>query len=172
MGCDIHIRTEVKISGNKWIAADLPKEGVYTGRSYTLFSILADVRNYNGIKPIANLRGIPDDCCKETLKDYKDWEMDSHSATWYTLRELENYLRENPKTKHSGMITLEQSEALNRGDIPDYWCRYTNAEGYVFREWEANETQLPILIDNVKDRAKRKYVNNGDYIRIVFWFDN
>lgn len=177
MGCDIHIRTEVKQDNGLWVLADLfDKDGdvteVYTGRNYRLFSILADVRNYNRIKPISNLRGIPEDCSDETLKSYKDWDMDAHSATWYTLRELEDYLKENPKTKYSGMITLEQSASLDMGEFPESWCRYTNAEGYVYREWESEETQLTILIANIKDRADHKWVWDSDRVRIIFWFDN
>lgn len=58
MGCDIHIITEIRKDG-KWKHIDeVPNS--YTDRNYSLFSVLADVRNsfmIKGFKP----RGLPDD---------------------------------------------------------------------------------------------------------------
>ena len=39
---------------------------IYKGRQYFLFALLADVRNYNGVTPMSEPRGIPEDACRRT----------------------------------------------------------------------------------------------------------
>lgn len=110
MGADIHSMAEVKWE-DKWeevnesiwpypyFRADL-KVGYWnvpyapkplTLRNYTMFALLADVRNYYGITPISSLRGVPEDA-SQGWKDYvKKWGVDLHSHTWYTHKELKEY---------------------------------------------------------------------------------
>ena len=82
MGCDIHICTEINKSVNKndiWVNSDDWKynpyyeigntdgeqkyklKSIYRNRNYNLFAMLAGVRNYSNITPIAEPRGIPHD---------------------------------------------------------------------------------------------------------------
>ena len=59
MGCDIHCYVEYK---NKAIDRWSPFGGaINPGRNYDIFAKLAGVRNYNGVKPVAERRGMPDD---------------------------------------------------------------------------------------------------------------
>lgn len=112
MGCDIHIRTEVRTTGgqwrinnrkvfkNRWYKPDAKydwEQDEYTpdpddGRNYMLFSFLADVRNYHDqpIVPIAEPRGVPDDATQDWLDEVEDWGFDMHSTSYFTLRELED----------------------------------------------------------------------------------
>jgi hypothetical protein len=99
MGCDIIIRTEVKRNG-KWTSGDLYKKTgkefqiieIYDGRSYSLFTILADVRNYNKVmKPISKPRGIPEDASEEYKKLCESWGVDGHSHSYLTLQEMEEF---------------------------------------------------------------------------------
>lgn len=97
MGCDMHIFLEKK-DGDKWIDntpyerdwwdGSLQPQDYYC-RSYLLFSILAGVRNSEGIKPIARPRGIPDDCSKEYRNFVEQWTPDGYSHSYFTIAELE-----------------------------------------------------------------------------------
>lgn len=113
MGCDIHFYVEKKIDG-QWVTADEwgddkydegrktvdYKKQFYSGRSYNLFAILANVRNgrgFAGIKtgegfnPIDDPRGTPEDCCPEYRTMMDDYGCDGHSHSYFTLAELLAY---------------------------------------------------------------------------------
>ena len=77
MGCDIHCFTEVFRDG-KWEFEDY---GPFDDRSYSLFGLLAGVRNYYAVTPIDEPRGIPDDACSE-VTEYFD-RGGYHSASWF-----------------------------------------------------------------------------------------
>lgn len=101
MGCDIHFFVEVRKDG-KWVTADtwetddeFPyvswRKRFYDGRNYNLFAVLAGVRNYFGIAPIADQRGVPDDACSEYKAHTGYYGTDGHSHSWLTLAELLAY---------------------------------------------------------------------------------
>lgn len=93
MGCDIHIFLERKNNENHWVDSMIYENDEFDGfeslsyypRNYTLFATLAGVRGDN---PIANPRGIPEDCSLEYKKMCDDWGDDGHSHSYFTLREL------------------------------------------------------------------------------------
>ena len=115
MGCDIHMNVEyrTKVYGTmQWCDGNLyevnkfhdsyPDEPKYRRvhlnnerRHYTLFGLLAGIRNYN-IKPIAPPRGFPKDVSKSITEGYNSWGSDAHSASWLTLAELMNAARSHP----------------------------------------------------------------------------
>ena len=115
MGCDIHMQVEyrTKVGGTmQWCDGNLyevnkfhikyPDEPKYIRvhlnnerRNYTLFGLLAGVRNYD-IKPIASPRGFPNDASKPIAEEYDSWGLDAHSASWLTLAELMNAARTHP----------------------------------------------------------------------------
>jgi hypothetical protein len=114
MGCDIIIRTEVKRNG-KWTSGDFYKKTgkkfqiieIYDGRSYSLFTILADVRNYNGVmKPISKPRGIPEDASEEYKKLCESWVVDGHSHSYLTLQEMEEYFDKYRNVVNHSFISL------------------------------------------------------------------
>lgn len=113
MGCDIHMYVEKlqneeqqdfedkkpwreiyrpvqRIFSDNISAWDINYYG-YENRNYTLFAILAGVRNYKDWEPIHEPKGIPDDCSPFVLSEYKDWDTDGHSHSWFTLQELLDY---------------------------------------------------------------------------------
>lgn len=203
MGCDIHVRLEIKrtINGEKkWVTADyfsknpLYEEGdefgreyevvsIYSDRNYSLFSLLAGVRNYGDNVPISEPKGVPDDCSEDVLKDYEQWECDAHSASYFTLKELMDFYGENKKQKMRGMISPQQQYELDvLGKVPSSWCQGTNMIGYEFREWK-NDSDLKYFIEPIIKRAKKelwiyndenntKVYDRSDLVRVVFWFDN
>ena len=95
MGCEIHLQVERRKDG-KWAHVptysfrDEGREGaIYIGhldgRDYRLFAALAGVRNYDGVPPISEPRGLPEDADPATL----DSDVGDHSQSWLTLAELE-----------------------------------------------------------------------------------
>ena len=110
MGCDIHCYAERKNKDGKWeIVVNKEKnedEWVsvnyhpYDGRNYNLFAILANVRNGiafagcktgEGFNPISNPKGVPYDASKEYISIVEQWDVDGHSRSYFTLRELLDY---------------------------------------------------------------------------------
>jgi hypothetical protein len=85
MGCDIHAHIEYE----RW-------EGEYIGwgfdidinRNYTLFSVLANVRNGGEIGPISEPRGLPKDISMEVMEYYNEERHDAHSCSWLNLNDL------------------------------------------------------------------------------------
>jgi hypothetical protein len=96
---------------------------LYGDRDYTLFSILADVRNYSNNKSISSPKGIPNDVTKEVKEEYERWDGDGHSHSWFTLKELMKY-KDSTTVKHSGLISQDQAYELDNYDIkPTSWCQ-------------------------------------------------
>lgn len=200
MGCDIHLYLEGKrtICGDKkWISLDHfrlnpyygtdPSEeeysvvSIYSSRNYWLFSILAGVRDYSGNKPIAEPKGMPEDCCDIIKAACEHWDGDGHSHSYFTLRELQDYADSHTKVKYSGMVSANAADLLDKGEaVPSTWCQATNSPGWVYREWEVENTVLDRLIEKIRERAKEdlwlwtdeSLDERLDEVRIVFWFDN
>lgn len=99
MGCDSHIIIEVRRKNGKWGIADnkhdhydekpnqRPQVIQLLGwRDYNLFAVIAGVRN-DGIEPLFEGRGLPEDVSKATAKEFPD-DSDYHSHTYFTLGEL------------------------------------------------------------------------------------
>lgn len=209
MGCDIHIYLEQERTINndkKWVSMDYYKKNpyydkndeedswqveydvveIYNGRNYSLFSILAGVRNYGENSPIVEPRGIPFDCCKEIRELYEKWGSDAHTPTYLTYGELKEYSKNKQMVKYSGMISKEQSDNLDKGILPTEWCQWTNMDGYITREWEMEVSLVDPIIETIEKRIcdecyiysrsqeekEEKLKEYYDKVRTVFWFDN
>lgn len=91
MGCDIHGVAQERWGEQGTWYNDIPVED---GRNYALFAALADVRNYGGITPIDQPRGLPADFevnaqgGVEAMYGQANVWMGEHSFTWFTLDEL------------------------------------------------------------------------------------
>ena len=83
MGCDIHAHVEIKIDG-KWEHWSAPEPR----RNYLMFALLAGVRNYRELQPIAPVRGLPKDMTKLTAMDYHQMAPDAHTASWIGMEEM------------------------------------------------------------------------------------
>ena len=143
MGADIHLWAEKKTDG-KWVSADKwvknkyhtePGDGepeftvayedrFYSGRNYSLFAILADVRNGygfagiptgKGFKPIAVPKGIPQDASPEYLHEVKRWGRDGHSHTYFTVQELLDYDWNQVSTLYGVVSLLQYKEWRDAG---------------------------------------------------------
>jgi hypothetical protein len=114
MGCDIHMIAERKSnyeSNSEWepildaifkdrlydVANEMSHWNApytfqpYTDRNYALFSVLANVRNGGGIKPIDEPRGYPDDMHNVSKWLLDGWDFADHSYTWLLLDEVLGY---------------------------------------------------------------------------------
>lgn len=89
MGCDIHLFVEKKTKDGWSCIYDEGK--LYSNRSYSLFSILADVRNDGDFIPISEPKGIPDDASSSVKGYMEDWGCDIHSKSFLTVQELLEY---------------------------------------------------------------------------------
>jgi hypothetical protein len=162
MGCDIHVYLEKYTSVNgeyKWVNVDHwqlnPDFGshenereydlipFYWGRNYDLFSILAEVRG--SYDPIDDPRGLPEDVTDATRKEFERWGQDAHTPSYYTLKELKDYLYNNSEDD-------ELTETLKR---------FVEPMENRFREefWITNDDE-------------KRYTVKENAFRVVFWFDN
>lgn len=75
----------------------------FDGRNYTLFALLAGIRNYYDIQPLSPPRGIPDDACEEWRRYVNDT---CHSASWLLVEEIASAPWDKPITM-SGFVCAE-----------------------------------------------------------------
>lgn len=104
MGCDIHAYIEVR-THDTWKILETPRPykcacgcdytprtpqlpPAFDVRHYGLFSILAGVRNYDEIEPVAPPRGVPDVASQEYQDIVSAWDGDWHTASWLTAAEI------------------------------------------------------------------------------------
>lgn len=199
MGCDIHLFTEKKKTINNqelWVNVDrfrmnpyFEQDGhknefeiveLYEDRNYILFSMLANVRNKDNNPIISQPKGMPDDCCDYVNKQKEYWGKDGHSHSYLTLKELKDFQEQHKVTKYSGMMTEQNAALVDKGEMPDSWCAWTNQKGYVYREWEYESDTLGVLVEKLEQRLKEEMYysydsdieSEYDNIRIVFWFYN
>lgn len=82
MGCDIHAYGEIKIN-NMWHFVS----EIEIFRNYSLFALLANVRNYDDIKAISDPKGLPVDTSEVVKYYYSLWDGDAHSESYLTEKE-------------------------------------------------------------------------------------
>lgn len=205
MGCDIHLYTEAKRTVNnelKWVNVDnwrinpyydktnpdgeskLRLESVYGERNYSLFSILANVRNHDERNQfICEPKGLPEDISEPTKQAAEAWDGDGHSHSYFTLKELKDYVKTMPKIKQCGLVSKEEAKLLDdEVSTPTSWCKWASNEfNLVWREWEVDYNPLTKLIDAIDERKRDEFWifnkendkgERDEEIRIVFWFDN
>lgn len=115
MGCDIHFYVE-RLENGEWVSADqwekpawsdnenyleVPYDkAFYHDRNYSLFAILANVRNGygfadvdtgDGFNPIDMPRDTPGDMSQPVAAEFFRWGVDAHSASYFTVQELLSY---------------------------------------------------------------------------------
>ena len=166
MGCDIHTYIE-QYNGGKWEDANLYAVNQYfkgvtdetsnefdgeefeiihfwDNRDYYVFGALAQVRMSPRIispKP----KGLPNDLSPQVAKQAKNWELDAHSHSWLTLKEL------------------GELAAVHRVAEPD------NAKGLTAMY---DEFIKYIRLSRPYSYNYKPVDAYHEYVRMVFWFDN
>lgn len=176
MGCDIHMRAEVR-EASEWRPVGAVFDSgwredktaePWDGRNYDLFAILADVRNGHGFagiptgdgfNPIAEPRGIPEDAAPESREFLESYDVDGHSHSWHTLADLLAYDWEQV-TRRCGVIPAEEYERRQKsGESPEAWSGGISGRGIVtfseegYERWKADGCPDPGL----DDLSRRSY---------------
>lgn len=163
MGCDIHgPYVEVSSDGKDWsLVAEFQIH-----RDYSLFALLADVRNGEGLKHL-KVKGCPTNL-SWNLRDAALCS-DLHSHSWLDLKEAkeflktyEDYLR-GPDTEKMRAFFSKQVD----------WCK---ERGTDVPRWESYDPMLSANYQafKVMIAAMEKFLEVPGYrhCRMVFWFDN
>jgi len=118
MGCDIHMAVEM-LEVRQWKMV-IGVDGAYSNRNYSVFSVLAGVRNFDNITPIDIPRGLPEDVSKEAAADVRLGA--DHSFSWLTLEETEKYPWDS-NIKRSGIVNFIEAARFLRDGKPKGWAR-------------------------------------------------
>ena len=159
MGCDIHVFLEKRNKEtNKWEHLTLYKKNyddklepasVFDGRNYYLFGLLAGVRGF--VEPLVDPRGIPDDLSDYVAEEWKSWDGDAHTPTWYDFCELDAYER--------SINSKRNAPAVDDDEYDDY--DYAN-RGFVY--FMGN---IRCVLD-----AYWMWYPEPHEVRVIMWFDN
>lgn len=144
MGCDIHLHTEVKIDG-QWHHYSAPN----CPRHYALFALMCGVRGGSDVKPVAPIRGLPEDMSLITKLSAERWDGDGHSHTWMNAAELSEL------DKRWQVFVKENNFDLWEYDLENEYFGYLE-----FGSWAG-------FADYPNERPKCI-----EDVRFVFWFDN
>lgn len=159
MGCDIHLFVEKRNGSSQWEAAEswvpdenepsrltVPhKQRFFDDRNYSLFAILADVRNGygfagvdtgDGFVPIAEPRGLPNDVTVEVKGESDSWDVDGHSHSYFTVAELLAY-DWTRATKRRGVLELIEYVK---------WSRYDRREGEQPQNWSGDVVGRSVVV--------------------------
>lgn len=168
MGCDIHLYVEKRVGG-KWASADtffrdedgwlstydnsgkLKNHAFYHGRNYSLFAILADVRNGFGfagvdtgdaLVPICQPKGLPENASEEVITMASYYGGDGRSHSWLTVREIQEYDWTQVAVKRGVVSPAEYARYLLVGE-PRAWVGA--AVGGAVRNVSNREMEAEIL---------------------------
>jgi hypothetical protein len=153
MGCDIHAFAERKVNGS-WVSMSINNNWgaqPFEVRSYSLFGLLAGVRNYSAVTPIAAPRGMPDTVSELVQEKFLHWSLDGHTHSWLMLSELTDFDYDQ---------TMEDRRVTRGGDA---CCTADPGDG-------EKRTYREFLGEWYFKELERLKTLGAE--RIVFWFDN
>lgn len=151
MGCDIHCYAERK-SEQRYLEIECNS---FDWRDYSLFAFLAGVRNYSGVDPISEPRGLPGDLSDEVAEEWDDG-FNYHSASWLSLEELLAF--DYDQVTEDRRVTRQIAPNIRSGACT---CEPVEGNTMTYREFlgEGYFEELESLKELGADR-------------IVFWFDS
>lgn len=147
-------------------------------QSYETMALLANVRNYDGIPPIAQQwRGMPADASAEVLAAF-DWAIEA-GAHWVTLAEIKAYDYTQQITKPTKWISAEQL-AESGSKIEPYLditrrCGLVNCEvpvGYTLQPYPVRQFVSDFLDTFLPTVEAECHNTSPENIRLVMWFDS
>ena len=138
MGCDIHCYVEVKSSSDDDYGWEMVEDEIFTQtkfdceyykkdktnrpfywRNYTMFAILADVRNGGNVRPISKPKGLPNGISRSVWTKYYDRILDAHSQSYLTLRELVEYNYNDEFVMNNQLFFTHIEELKTLGGLDD-----------------------------------------------------
>lgn len=196
MGTDIRIYAEQHMNGRWQFIGKMTKnmyyeydpeheneyhpENLYDIRNYSLFAILADVRNDEGYECIAPRRGRPDDLSPEVKSWFEYFQDDELYESWLTLEELVNFDWHGKRIKIYAIVDKRVTHLFHpeRGFPSREWpegiqCGYsTTVKGNAYCNASWTETYAEAAGSDfmeLLDTFSQKYGVSKD-VRLVFWF--
>lgn len=166
----------------------------YCGRNYSLFAILAGVRNGCDFQPIAEPRGVPEDASAYT----KDWLEDYHTPSWLTLAEILDFDWDQVAI-HTGVMSMNEYIHFTETGKAEGYCASVGGQNvriisnaladtyitdpdlfnpayhyYTEVHWEESyrESAGNFLTETVPELEKIRAKDNVVDLRIVFGFDS
>jgi hypothetical protein len=196
MGTDISIYPERLVNGHWQFIGEMIKNmyyeydpeheppyipnDLYDLRNYSLFAILADVRNNEGYECITPCRGIPEDLSPEIKSWFEYYQEDALDASWFTLEELINFDWHGKRIQRYASVDKRVAHLFHseRGFPFHEWpagiqCSYSpcmKEDGYWNATWTATYAEAAGS-DFMKllDTFAGQYGVSKD-VRFVFWF--
>lgn len=141
----------------KWVSADdwidkvtyfSVNNPIYDDRNYYVFAVLAGVRNSYQVSPLFPDRGVPEDISYPVKCVFDSWEGDSHSETFFTLKELLDV----DWSKYNGVMEFKDNYGEKKTITVD-------RTGWL--------DDIPIIIDKLKNID-----DDPNKVRCVIFFDN
>jgi hypothetical protein len=162
----------------------LPPPMVYSTRNYSLFAILANVRNpADSAVPyefIAAPRGLPADL-SDGLAAWVANFGDVPHASWLFLRELEEFPWRERRIKKEAMVARSVAPLFASGDGPFPVAQWPKDEPISYSAWKANGVTVR-WVESYAESAGDDFLvetlntlrqcGPPDDVRIVFWFDS
>jgi len=124
-------------------------------RDYRIFAFLADVRNDEGIPPIAQPRDLPEDSSDGVVAEFRKCD-DAHSASWLSVSELLAY-------DYDRIVIGKVRRALMA-------AHHGNGGGTIMAEEVGAIAVRDLLGEEFIDELQELKTCGAE--RIVFWFDN
>ena len=138
------------------------------GRSYDLFAMLAGVRNYEHVKPMAAPRGVPNDVSSGVERWIKRWGTDGHTHSWLTLAELMSV--NFGEMEKDGWAISKHMEKYTKPGMVDLARRLIALPDRVAQERSRAASADPDGDDATRLQAALEAAY--ERVRMVFFFDN
>jgi len=155
MGCDIHGWVEIKKDYSDWWDGVIQIDWLVE-RNYTMFACLANVRNYDNVKPISEPKGIPEDVSDEANEDIEGWGVNGHSHSWLAWKEIKEYDWNNNKYYEHRVVEF------TKDGIKEVEPKWKPMKEAISSDWK--------LLFDLMERLAKDY--GDENVRLVFWFDN
>ena len=147
-------------------------------RNYTLFAVLSNVRNNNGIRPLPfSENGVPEDPSPGVEKNCSLNDSDLHSHTYFTLEDLLAVDPNEIAEDHSEVILFADQYQIYKetGKAPEDAQEYPWDHSEETREVTPEEMTMLLMSNDVKKLAKRRkskdhdgeMIRMGPYVKVV-----
>jgi hypothetical protein len=166
---------------------------IEVGRNYSLFAILADVRNYDNFTPIAMPKGLPTDVTKHIKKLSDEYGCDGHSHSYIDMEEFKKFTKEAKQETMTGVVSVEEFKTYIKMGEPMSYCgsimgkdirmvsqdemmeivksKQDDPNAYCKISWTKwNLKEIEYFIETVAEPLSK--LTYPEDVRIVFWFDN